>query len=281
MKRIVFGLVFALSLIGCAHAPNTETPAAAAAGPFDAALAGDWREPKNIARDVYRHPRETLDFFGIRPDMTVLEIWPSAGWYTEVLAPTLREHGHYVGIVNAPEAAHTDRARDSDRKRNQDLRDKLAARPDVYDRVDLREIDPGAPELGPAGSADAVLTFRNVHNWVMAGTEASMFEAFYEVLKPGGVLGVVDHRARVDQPPAEMKTSGYLPEEYVIALALKAGFRLDARSEVNANPNDTKDYPGGVWTLPPTLQQGDQDRDKYLAIGESDRMTLRFVKPAD
>lgn len=281
MKRLVLGLALAVSLVACAHAPNTETPIATAPGPFDAALAGDWRDAKNVARDVARHPRETLDFFGVRPDMTVLEIWPSAGWYTEVLAPSLREHGQYIGIVNDPLKVASDRSRDDYDKQNQGLRAKLAARPDVYDRVELREIDPAAPVLGPADSADAVLTFRNVHNWVMAGTEASMFEAFYEVLKPGGVLGVVDHRARDNQPPEEMRTSGYLPEEYVIALALKAGFRLDARSEINANGKDTKDYPGGVWTLPPTLEQGEQDRDRYLAIGESDRMTLRFVKPVD
>jgi predicted methyltransferase len=234
-----------------------------------------------VPRDRYRHPAQTLDFFGVKPDQTVLEIWPSAGWYTELLAPYLRASGHYVAIVNDPAKATSDKTRDSWTATNDTLRAKLAARPDVYGTPELRLIDPAAPDLGPPGSADVVLTFRNVHNWVMAGTEADMFEAFFEVLKPGGVLGVVDHRARADAPAAEMKTSGYLPEQAVIAMALRAGFRLDARSEVNANPKDTADYPDGVWTLPPRLVLGDKDRDKYLAIGESDRMTLRFVKPAD
>ena len=248
---------------------------------LDIALAGNWREANNIARDPYRHPRETLQFFAIRPEMTVLEIWPSSGWYSEILAPYLRERGHYVGIVNDPERIGDENRRLSYERQNFALRQKLAARADVYGKAELRPIDPNAPVLGEPGSADAVLTFRNVHNWVMDGSEAQMFEAFYEVLKPGGVLGVVDHRARADAELEQVKDSGYLPEGYVIQLALRAGFRLDARSEVNANPKDRKDYPKGVWTLPPRLAEGEKDRKKYLAIGESDRMTLRFVKPRD
>jgi predicted methyltransferase len=213
--------------------------------------------------------------------MTVIEIWPSSGWYSELLAPYLRDGGQYVAVLNDPEMATSDKSRTSWSEQNAKLQAKFAARADVYGTPKLVLIDPKAPNLGAPASADAVLTFRNVHNWVMAGTEADMFEAFFEVLKPGGVLGVVDHRARADAPAEEMKTSGYLPEEAVIAMAIRAGFRLEARSAINANPKDTANYPDGVWTLPPRLTLGDKDREKYLAIGESDRMTLRFVKPAE
>jgi predicted methyltransferase len=244
-------------------------------------LKGDWRSEANADRDRYRHPAQTLAFFGIRPDMTVIEIWPGAGWYSEILAPYLRAEGRYVAAVDDPAKAADDNARETASKRNQALRERFAAQPKVYGRPRLIEFSSSAPELGPPESADAVLTFRNVHNWVMAGTEAQMFEAFFEVLKPGGVLGVVDHRAADGAVVEQVKDSGYLPEQYVIALALKAGFRLDARSEINANPDDLKNYPDGVWTLPPTLRKGEVDREKYLDIGESDRMTLRFVKPAE
>jgi len=242
------------------------------------ALAGDWRSEANRARDSYRHPAQTLDFFGVRDDQTVLEIWPGGGWYAEVLAPMLRERGHYVGIL--PKAEPTAEGGVSGTQRNNDkLRAKFAARADLFDKAELREVVAASPVLGPNGSADVVLTFRNAHNWVMDGNEQAMFRAFYAVLKPGGTLGVVDHRAAPDQPPAEMKTSGYLPEAFVIALAEAAGFKLVGKSEVNANPRDTKDYPKGVWTLPPSYTLGDVDRAKYAAIGESDRMTLKFTKP--
>jgi predicted methyltransferase len=282
-------LLAGLALVSACHRDaRPEAPdvaVAVAPSPIAAQVAalqgGNWRDPANVARDRYRHPAQTLDFFGVRPDMTVLEIWPGGGWYTEILAPYLRARGHYVGVINDPAKATTDKRRDDWTAQNAKLRAKIAARPDVYGAPTLIEIDPTAPALGAPGSADAVLTFRNVHNWVGGGYEADMFEAFYEVLKPGGVLGVVDHRARADARPEEMKTSGYLPEEAVIAMAVRAGFRLEARSEINANPNDPADWPAGVWTLPPTLSQGDKDREKYLAIGESDRMTLRFVKPRE
>ncbi len=257
-------------------APTTSTTASTTAA-LDRALAGDWRSAANVARDKYRHPRETLGFFGFRDDLTVIEIWPSGGWYAEVLAPALREHGRYIGVV--PKAVGDAKQKASTQRGNDALRAKFAKRPDLFDKAELRESDNAAPDLGPPASADLLLTFRNAHNWVMAGNEQAMFKAFYAVLKPGGTLGVVDHRAAPNQPPAEMQTSGYLPEAYVIALAEAAGFRLAGKSEVNANPRDTKDYPGGVWTLPPTLAKGDTDRAKYLAIGESDRMTLRFTKP--
>jgi predicted methyltransferase len=242
------------------------------AGQLDAVLAGSWRSAANKARDVYRHPKATLQFFGLQPDQTVIEITPGAGWYSEVLAPLLRDNGHYFAAVT-----------DNNAEAKQDvaaLRAKFAADPTEYAKTSIATFNPQAPVFGPAGSADMVLTFRNVHNWAMAGTAQAMFKAFYAVLKPGGVLGVVDHRAAPGATLDSVKGSGYLPTDYIIKLATDAGFKLDGQSEVNANPKDTKDYPKGVWTLPPTLTLGDQDRAKYLAIGESDRMTLRFVKAA-
>jgi predicted methyltransferase len=253
------------------------TPEAVQASPIDRALAGDWRSEKNRARDPYRHPKQSLEFFGVDPTkQTVIEIWPGGGWYAEVLGPALNfGGGQYVAIVPKPIDGSPARVqRDNDK-----LRAMFAARPDLYGKAQVRESLDADPDLGPDESVDVVLTFRNAHNWVMAGNEQAMFRAFYKVLRPGGTLGVVDHRAAPDQPPAEMKTSGYLPQDYVVALAEAAGFKLEATSEINANPKDTKDYKEGVWTLPPTLTLGEQDKARYLSIGESDRMTLRFRKP--
>ena len=240
---------------------------------LDQVLAGSWRSAANRARDAYRHPKATLQFFGIRPDQTVIEITPGGGWYSEVLAPLLHDNGHYIAAVPAPRADAVAR-RDDDA-----LRRKFAADPARYGHAQIVEFDPRAPVFGPPGSADRVLTFRNVHNWVMADTAPAMFKAFHAVLRPGGVLGVVDHRAADDAALAAVKPGGYLPTRYVVKLATDAGFVLEQGSEINANPGDTRNYPKGVWTLPPTLALGQQDRATYLAIGESDRMTLRFVKP--
>ena len=241
---------------------------------LDSVLAGNWRLATNSARDVYRHPKATLQFFGIRPDQTVIEITPGNGWYSEILAPLLHDNGHYIAAVQIP-AGGGEARRDGDA-----LHQKFAADAPHYGNAKFVEFDPKAPVFGQPGSADVVLTFRNVHNWVMADTAPAMFKAFYAVLRPGGVLGVVDHRADDAASLASVKQSGYLPTRYVEKLATDAGFTLDASSEINANPKDTKNYPKGVWTLPPTLTLGEQDKAKYLAIGESDRMTLRFIKPA-
>ena len=258
--------------------PATAPQAQAPATDLDTILAGDWRDPANAARDIWRHPRETLGFFGVTPDQRVLEVSPGRGWYTEILVPLLRDRGHYVGAVSDPAAAPDERVRDYFAKSNADLRAKLAARPDVYGTVELREIDAARPDFGPAASIDAVLTFRNVHNWLAAGQAEAMFKGFYDVLKPGGVLGVVEHRAAGEVPAGD--NSGYVGQDQVIGLARAAGFEFEASSEINANPADTKDHEAGVWSLPPSLRLGDKDREKYLAIGESDRMTLRFRKPA-
>ena len=297
--RTPLALAFALSLGLAACSPASEEPAAtpeatpeataadaaetadrdAQVDPMDAVLAGDWRDADNAARDAWRHPRETLAFFGVGPSQTIVEISPGGGWYTEILAALPGEKGAYVGVINDPAKSGNERAQNYYTEANTKLRDKLAARPDVYGEATLVEIDPKAPVIGEPGSADVVLTFRNVHNWVMAGNEAAMFQSFYDVLAPGGVLGVVEHRAAAGKTLAEVKTSGYLPEDYVIGLAEAAGFVLEEKSEINANPADTKDHPNGVWTLPPGNNHEEADAAKYAAIGESDRMTLRFVKP--
>lgn len=302
--HILAAVVFALSLAGCgreqaesesspalvapaadvqasAPAPTVAAPAPqaqSAATTLAGVIAGDWRDPANVARDIWRHPKETLEFFGLGADQRVLEIAPGRGWYTEILVPFLRQQGHYVGAISDPAAAPDERTREYFTRQNADLRAKLAARPEVYGQPELREIDPARPDFGAPGSIDTVLTFRNVHNWLAAGQAEAMFKGFYDVLKPGGVLGVVEHRAAGDVPDGD--TSGYVGQDQVIALARAAGFELEASSEINANPADTKDHEAGVWSLPPSLRLGDKDRDRYLAIGESDRMTLRFRKPA-
>lgn len=262
-------------------APATPAPAAApavVADPFDAILAGSHRSDANKARDSYRHPRETLAFFGLHPSMTVIEITPGGGWYTEILAPYLRDAGKLVAAIWDTSAAD---ASEYYKKSNQALADKFAANAAVFDRVQLHAFDTKAPSFGDANSADAVVTFRNVHNWTMAGNDGDYFKAFFAVLKPGGVLGVVEHRANPGTTLEATKESGYLTEDYVIGLATAAGFVLEEKSEVNANPKDTKDHPEGVWTLPPSFALKDVDREKYAAIGESDRMTLRFRKPSE
>lgn len=244
------------------------------AAQLDDVLAGSWRPAANRARDVYRHPKATLQFFGIQPDQTVIEITPGGGWYSELLAPLLHDNGHYIAAEKAPSTDGEARADDSA------LRRKFAADPAHFGNATIVSFDPKKPVLGAPASADLVLTFRNVHNWVMSDTAPAMFKAFYTVLRPGGVLGVVDHRAASGATLAAIKGSGYLPTAAVIKFATDAGFTLQDRSEINANPADDHDHPKGVWTLPPTLALGDTDRAKYLAIGESDRMTLRFIKPA-
>lgn len=244
-------------------------------GTLDLALTGEHRSDKNKARDKYRHPKETLMFFGLKPDMTVVEITPGMGWYTEVLAPVMRERGTYYAAIYAV----NDQSPEFLRNMDKNYRGMLQANPDLYGKVKLSVMQPGAIQVAPAGTADMVLTFRNVHNWAKAGTVDAMFKAFHDALKPGGILGVVEHRAKPGTSFQRQIDSGYMTEEYVIETAKKAGFKLVNKSEINANPRDTTDYPGGVWTLPPNLRNvAEADKPKYLAIGESDRMTLKFVK---
>lgn len=243
---------------------------------LDQILAAAHRTPESRARDVYRHPQETLQFFGIRPDMTVVEIWPGAGWYTQILAPLLKERGQLY-------AAHLDpSSSEYARKTVEDFRGKLSARPDLYQKVVVTTLaaPPARNEIAPPGSADMVVTFRNLHNWMMFGWQREAFEAMHAALKPGGVLGVVEHRADPQRPQDPKASSGYVDEQYTVELIESVGFKLVGRSQVNANPKDTKDYEKGVWTLPPNFAAGAADRSRYAAIGESDRFTLKFVKVA-
>jgi len=206
----------------------------------------------------------------------VVEIWPSGGWYTEVIAPYVNEKGRYY-------AAHWDPESDSEfvRRGLAAYQEKLAANPELYGNVQMTVLmPPEKMEVAPPGSVDMVLTFRNIHNWMPRGQAEAMFDAMFKALKPGGILGVVEHRGNPDVEQDPKAGSGYVNEDYAIALAEAAGFELVAKSEINANPADTKDYDTGVWTLPPTLRKKEEDRDKYLAIGESDRFTLKFRKPA-
>lgn len=249
-------------------------PLAVAAGPatptaisLPQAAAGSWRSGANKVRDAYRHPVQTLEFFGLKPNMTVVELAPGGGWYTEILAPYLAAHGHLVEAT-APGATA--------------FAAKLKAAPAVYGKVGplIDFAPPAQVRLGPDGTADMVLTFRNTHDWLNQGpdTLAAVFKASFAVLKNGGVFGVVEHRAKPFANARESsRTLHRIPEDYLIGLALKTGFRLDGVSEINANPADPEDI--NVHRLPPNLAGPDGEHEKMRAIGESDRMTLRFVKP--
>ncbi len=267
---------------GCAAPPAAPGGAglpvadAATLATLERVMAGDHRSDANRARDAWRHPKETLAFFGMRQEMTVLEIWPGGGgWYTEILAPALRERGRYI-------AAGFDPKTDSQFQQNgiKAFAEKLAARPDLYDRVTVTALQhPGAMAPVPAGSVDMVLTFRNLHNWMAREAAEEMLAAMHATLKPGGILGLVEHRGSTGTGQDPRAKSGYVRTDYAIALAGAAGFELAGQSEINANPKDTKDHPNGVWSLPPTYRGGDVERDRFAAIGESDRMTLKFRKP--
>ena len=245
-----------------------------AAPAIDAVLAGPQRSPANQARDQYRHPAQTLAFFGVKPTDTVVEVSPGSGWYTEILAPLLRDHGKLYVAAADPDAG-PDAAKSA-----ANLRKRLDRFPAAFDKVVVTPA--GASDWGriaPAGSADKVVTFRNVHNWYFDGYAPAAFAGFFKALKPGGTLGIEEHRLPENMPDAMQNSSGYMKRSTVVKLATDAGFELVAESGVNANPKDTHDYPKGVWTLPPTYVEGDKDRAKYAAIGESDRMTLKFIKP--
>ena len=239
---------------------------------FAPLLSAPHRSAGNVARDPYRHPAQTLAFFGVRPDSTVVEILPgSGGYYMEILAPWLQQKGLYI-------AANRDDSLPQYLPDHQKFLQRLQAEPALYGKVIVTPFRADRHPIAPPGSADFVISFRNLHNWMEQGELQESLRAFYVALKPGGVLGIVDHRGRTDQTQAEQMTNGYVREDLAIQLIEQAGFRLDGRSEVNANPLDTNDHPEGVWTLPPTYRLKDKDREKYRAIGESDRFTLRFIK---
>lgn len=262
-------IAVACLLSSCATTPATDSATASA---LDSILAGEHRGAENRARDVYRHPKQTLQFFGIRQDMTVVEVWPGAGWYTEVLAPLLKEHGKLYTALLDPAAG------EYAKNTVETFQSKLQLRPDLYGKVVTTTLaaPPAKNEIAPPASADLVLTFRNLHSWMMFGWEREALTAMHAALKPGGVLGVVAHRGDPKTPQDPKAASGYVNEDYAIRTIEAVGFKLVARSEVNANPKDTKDYEQGVWTLPPGFAAGDAAR--YQQIGESDRFTLKFVK---
>ncbi|PSJ43542.1 class I SAM-dependent methyltransferase [Allosphingosinicella deserti] len=272
IRQTVYAAIAAGTLLsGCGPTASAERAAAVsvyADTSIAAAIGAETRTPANVARDQYRHPRETLGFFGVEPDDTVVEIWPGGGWYTEILAPLLKEQGSYWAVASERGLGG--------------VRTLTAKDPATYGKIRLAAFPAqGSDARVPDGSADVVLTFRNVHNWLMAnppvGEEA--FRQAFAMLKPGGVLGVVEHRLPESADPAQERASGYVKVSTVRRLAEAAGFQLVDQSEINANPRDTKDHPNGVWSLPPSYRGGDTDRARFAAIGESDRMTLKFVKP--
>lgn len=286
-RRSIIGALSAspFAVAGCgrkAAAPAVVAPAAATFSLADA-VAGEWRPREERTRDVWRHPLETLTFLGLKPGMTVVEVWPGAGWYTAILAPFLHRTGGRLIAASfdmaTPQPSETVRLMDA-------YRHRLSARPDVYRKVDLVGFGPRSGPLAPAGSVDLVLTFRNVHNWMAAGYPEKAFHDFAAVLKPGGLLGVEEHRAAPGGVQDPAAPTGYVTEAYVKALASEAGIALQASSEINANPKDSRDHPFGVWTLPPSRQSAPDGKPanpffnhaRYDSIGESDRMTLRFVR---
>ncbi len=264
----LIALFSAIALLANVALAQPATPAT-----FEPLLSGAHRSPGNVARDPYRHPAQTLAFFGIRPTSTVVEILPgSGGYYMEILAPWLKDQGLYI-------AANRDGSLPQYQADHEKLLLRLKTEAHLYGKVQVTPFRADRHAIAPAGSADVVISFRNLHNWMDDKELDASLKAFYLALKPGGVLGIVDHRGRTDQTQEAQQASGYVRQDLAIAMIEKAGFKFDASSEANANPKDTKDYPEGVWTLPPSYRLKDQDRDKYRAIGESDRFTLRFLKP--
>lgn len=267
MRHVISLFVMALATATMAAAPSAVDPA------LTAVIASNQRTASFVARDAARHPAEELTFFGIKSDANVVELWPGGGYWTEILGAYLAADGHYYVALNAPGSAEEDAnvAR---------WRARIAAQGNRLGKVQETTLGKGHFDIAPAGSADLVLTFRNLHNWMDGGYAEEALAACFRALKPGGILGIEEHRGRTDRPQDPKAQDGYVREDYAIALAKKTGFVLAGSSEINANPRDTKDWVGGVWTLPPTLSQGDKDRARYLAIGEADNFVMKFRKPA-
>lgn len=263
--------LMALTLLAACASTSSRNAATTA---LDAAIAGSHRPAGDVARDRHRHPRETLLFFGLRADQTVVEIMPTGGWYTRIIAPVLRERGRYIAALPPVVAGNAG----SERTRAAFM-DILRAHPALFDRVEVTDFNPGNSRMVPDGTADLVLTFRNLHNWMAREQAEAAFRDMFRALRRGGTLGVTEHRGNEAVPQDPRARSGYVNQSHAIELIESVGFKLVASSEINANPRDTRDHPGGVWNLPPSLSAGDTDREKYLAIGESDRFTLKFIKP--
>jgi len=258
----VFAAITAMACAGSAAASDAA---------LTAAVASPARPAAAVARDKSRHPVEELTFFGISPKMNVVELWPGGGYWTDILGPYLAPAGHYT--VALPPSGGEEGSGAAK------FRARIAAEKDRLGTVHESTLGPGHFEIAPPGSADLVLTFRNLHNWMNDGYAEQALAACFTALKPGGILGIEEHRGRDDKPQDPKAESGYVRQDYTIAMAKKAGFVLVSSSEINANPRDTKDWPKGVWTLPPSLAMGEKDRDKYIAIGEGDNFVLKFQKP--
>jgi predicted methyltransferase len=263
-------LAGAALIAGCVTPSGRETTASA----LDGILAGNQRTAADRARDAYRHPKQTLLFFGIRPQTRVLQSWPESGWYTKIIAPLVRPKGQYdAGVIASDPGSRFIQARLAS------YRELLASRPDLYGRVKVVTLPLDGEDVVPPGTVNMVLSFRDLHEWMALGDAQQALATIYRALTPGGVFGVVDNRGDPKLPQDPRAKNGYVRQDYAIRLIEAAGFRLVATSEVNANPKDTKNYPCGVWALPPDYRLGNIDRAKYEAIGESDRFTLKFVKP--
>jgi len=259
----------AFLVLGAAALPLAA--ASAAEAPLAKAVAAPDRSPQFTARDAARHPLEELEFFGLKPNMAVVEIWPGGGYWTEILAPYLHDKGTYY-VAPPPPAPGGEMGNAA-----KAFQAKLDGNKAVYGNVKPTLFGKDSYDIAPAGSVDMILTFRNLHNWMKMGFADDAMAAFFKALKPGGVLGIEDHRAATDKPQDPAAESGYVRQDYTIALAEKAGFKLVGKSEIDANPKDPKD--GIVWRLPPTFAFKDKDHDKYAAIGEADNFVLKFVKP--
>jgi predicted methyltransferase len=272
-RSIPVGLWGSAALALCICLTGAIGRAAAPDAALAAAVADPARTPAYVERDKSRHPADELGFFGIAPNMTVVELWPGGGYWTEILGPYLAKgSGTYYVALNAPGDAEEDKGVERWRAR-------VAAQKARLGTIHETRLGPKNFDLAPPGSADTVLTFRNLHNWMDGGYADQVLAAAFKALKPGGILGIEEHRGRNDKPQDPKAKDGYVREDYAIALMKKAGFVPAGASQVNANPKDTKDWVDGVWTLPPTLSQGAKDRDRYVAIGEADNFVLRFEKP--
>ena len=265
----------AVAALGVSAAQAADLPAAGQPGSLEWAAAGSWRDPADTARDSVRHPVEELKFLGLKPGMEVVEIYPGGGYFTSILGPVLKQGGGKLYVVGGGAQP------------NAKFKDKFIDHPEIYGTLSFTTLNKDTGTIAPAASADMVVTFRNVHNWMEDGFADRAFADFFKALKPGGLLGVEEHRANAGGPQDPKSQNGYVQEAYVKQLAEKAGFKFVKSSELLANPKDTKDYPFGVWTLPPTLlsspdgktQDPNFDHSKYIAIGEADNMLLVFQKP--
>jgi predicted methyltransferase len=272
MQRVVTTLSVLLGFLATGFSAIAATPAPDPG--LVKAIADPARTPKFVARDKFRHPAEELTFFGLAPTMTVVELWPGSGYWTEILGPYLKSSGHYYTAVEPNNGNKEEEAAGAA------WQAKIAAQKDRYGTVTMTQLGKGHYEVAPPGSADLIVTFRNFHNWMGDGYADEALKGVFTALKPNGIFGIEEHRGSKDQPQDPKAKSGYVREDYTIAAAKKAGFELVGSSEINANPKDTKNWVDGVWTLPPTLSQGDKDRAKYVAIGEADNFVLKFRKPA-